>query len=518
MTTSGGTAGVVAAGDGQTARAGARALAAGGNAVDAAVAAACAAFVCELPLAGPLGGGVLVTHTADGEEKAMDFFARVPGLGGARPAALDFDHVTVDFGAATQVFHIGRAAAAVPLALPGLVEAHRRWGRLPLTEVVAPAVELGRAGYVLGRGVAFVFALLEPIHRYTPANLALFSDAEGLGRAGSQLANPQMAQVLEDVAARTDRLLDLYAQLAGAFGPAQGGLITPADVGRLEVEVRAPVRVRHRDWLLSTMPAPSTGGALVALGLKLLADADRHAFLSPGHVEALALAQRLLLSVRDDAFDLEVRQPGFVEALLSDARVAALRAASPVEHPQNPLGSTTHISALDDEGGAVAITLTNGEGCGHVLPGTGIQVNNLLGEEDINPRGFHVDPPGMAMATMMAPTIGVSAAGETIALGSGGSNRLRNAIMATLSHLLTHGVAPRDAVEAPRLHLEGGRLAYELPDLPAEAAAVLARHPGAAPFAARNMFFGGVHLATHVGGRFGGAGDPRRGGHIERVD
>ncbi len=517
MTRGAGTAGVVAAGDAQTARAGARALAAGGNAVDAAVAAACAAFVCELPLAGPLGGGVLVTHTADGQERAMDFFARVPGLGGARPVDLDFDHVTVDFGAATQVFHIGRAAAAVPLALPGLVEAQRRWGRLPLTEVMAPAVELGRGGYTLGRGVAFVFALLEPIHRFTPANLALFSDGEGLGRAGCRLANPQMAQVLEDVAARPDRLLDLYAQLASEFGPARGGLITPADVGRLEVDVRAPVRVHHGDWALSTMPAPSTGGVLVALGLKLLADADRHAFLSAAHVEALVEAQRLLLSVRDDAFDLEVREDGFVAALLSDARVAALRATAPVEHPQNPLGSTTHISALDDEGGAVAVTLTNGEGCGHVLAGTGIQVNNLLGEEDINPRGFHVDPPGMAMATMMAPTIGVSARGETIALGSGGSNRLRNAILATLSHLLTHGVAPSVAVEAPRLHLEGGRLAYELPDLPPDAAASLARHPGAAAFAARNMFFGGVHLATHVGGRFGGAGDPRRGGHIERV-
>ncbi len=512
------TRGVVAAGDRQTARAGAFALEQGGNAVDAAVAAACAAFVCELPLAGPLGGGVMVARADHGDPVALDFFARVPGLGGQRPAHLDFAHVEVDFGAATQVFHVGRAAAAVPLALPGLLEAHRRFGALPLDVVVAPAVELGRGGYTLGAGVAFVFRLLEPIHRWSPACWALVSDASGqLAAAGSRLDNPQMAGVLADVAARPARVFDLYAELVAHFGPSAGGLITAADVGRLEVPQRRPVEVAHRGWRLATMPAPSSGGALVALGLRLLADVDRHPFGSAGHYAALVRVQHILLGVRGPSFDLDVREPGFVEALLADERVAALAASAPVAHPDHPLGSTTHISALDEHGGAVAVTLTNGEGCGHVLPGTGIQVNNLLGEEDINPRGFHVDPPGMAMGTMMAPTLGLGPRGETLALGSGGSNRLRNAILATLSHLLSHGVEARDAVRAPRVHAEGGRVCFELADLAPDARALLSGLPGAAAFAERNMYFGGVHTATHLHGDFGGAGDPRRGGHVETV-
>ena len=509
------TAGVVAAGDPQTAAAGAALLRAGGNAVDAAVAAALAAFVCELPLASPMGGGVMVRRGPSGELDALDFFGRTPGLGLGRRPPLDFAHVEVDFGATTQVFHIGRGSAAVPLGLPGLLEAHTRWGRLPLREVAEPAVDLARNGYRLSDQVGFIFTLLDPIVRWHPETQALFSTSAGIGRAGDRLENTALATVLQDIAAHPDRVLDLYAQLAREFGPGAGGLITPADIGALEVGVHAPVVVPHRGWTLATMPGPSTGGPLVALGLKLLDGVAEHDFLSHAHLLALVDVQRRLLAVRDAHFDENVRDPAFVERLLAGA--AGLDAA-PSPSPSSELGSTTHISALDAHGGAVSVTLTNGEGCGHVLAGTGVQVNNLLGEEDINPRGFHVDAPGRAMTTMMAPTIGFDAIGESMALGSGGSNRLRNAILLTLSHLLDHGTSPEAAVTAPRLHLEKGRLAFEGEGLGPEVLDALARRSDAVPFPGRNMYFGGVHLATGLHGRFGGAGDPRRGGHVEVVE
>ena len=119
------------------------------------------------------------------------------------------------------------------------------------------------------------------------------------------------------------------------------------------------------------------------------------------------------------------------------------------------LGSTTHISVIDEHGGAVALTLTNGEGSGHVLGATGIVVNNLLGEEDIHPGGFHRDPPGRALSTMMAPTL-LRRGSDRIVLGSGGSNRLRNAILQVLVGLLEHGVPVNRAVNAPRIQLEPG--------------------------------------------------------------
>jgi gamma-glutamyltranspeptidase / glutathione hydrolase len=133
------THGVVAAGDPQTAEAGAQLLREGGNAIDAAVAAAFAAFVCELPLCSPLGGGVLVLERGSAPPIAFDMFARTPGLGAANAmgVAREFDAVSVSFGAASQVFHVGRASVAVPLALAGLIEVQARFGARPLAAVVS---------------------------------------------------------------------------------------------------------------------------------------------------------------------------------------------------------------------------------------------------------------------------------------------------------------------------------------------------------------------------------------------
>ncbi len=503
--------GAVAAGDPQTVRAGLAALRRGGNAIDAAVGAAFAAFVCEAPLCSPLGGGALVLTRPDGAAHAFDLFARTPGLGGA-PTDRDFTGIEVDFGATTQVFHAGRASAAVPLALPGLFEIHRRWGQLPLPVVAEPGVRLARDGYLLSDGIAYVFDLLWPIARSSPAAMGLYGGGDAPAKGGARLRNPEMADVLEALA-RDPRTLDaLHAQLAAEFGPARGGLITEADLAGLRPTEHTPIRLHHSDWSLSTMPGPSTGGVLVALGLRLMHDTAGVGFLSPAHVRAAVDVQRRLHEIRGAGLDERVRDPEFVSRLLT-----APPEAPPAPEPESPLGSTTQISTLDAEGGAVSITLTNGEGCGYLLSGTGIQVNNLMGEDDIHPRGFHLDPPGYALTTMMAPTIARHRRGDLLVMGSGGSNRLRNAIMLTLSHIIDHGRSVRAAVDAPRMHLEvasdGYHLAYERPALTAEAASALEQAwPGAAAFGGPNMFFGGVHTATRIGGVFGGAGDRRRGG------
>lgn len=528
---SGKTRGVVAAGDPQTANAGAELLRAGGNAVDAALAAAFAAFVCELPLCSPLGGGVMLLELPGLEPEALDLFARGPGLGGGARPEMDFEDVTVSFGAASQVFHIGRGSAAVPLALPGLLEAHRRWGRLPLEAVVEPAAELGKRGYVLGPGVAFVFQLLTPIVERTLPCRALFAGANGeIARAGARLANPDLGRVLESIARTPETLREVFAELASEFGPKQGGLITATDLERARVVDARPVRVAHGGWELFTMPGPSTGGVLVALGLRLLEGIGATRFMSPEHVLGMAEVQRALLGERDEHFDERCRDPRTIRELLDEARIGALRSRlgswrglRPAA-PDSPLGSTTHISVIDEHGGAVSLTLTNGEGCGHVLAGTGMVMNNLLGEEDIHPHGFHRDPPGRPLSTMMAPTV-LRRGGDRIVLGSGGSNRLRNAILSVIVGLIEHGVDVERAVSAPRLQLEVGkdsipRLAFETAGLePASRSALSAAYPeDPRVFDALNLYFGGVHVALGRGGGVEGAGDPRRGGAASIVD
>ena len=511
------TRGVVAGGDAQTAEAGAELLRAGGNAVDAAVAAAFAAFVCELPLCSPLGGGVCVIEHGDDPPIAYDLFARTPGLGlpaGTRPG--DFAAVDVSFGAANQVFHVGRASVAVPLALSGLVELHRRFGQRPLEAVLAPAIALGREGYVLGPGVAFVFDILRPIVERTPECRRLFEGGGGaIATAGARLANADLASTLEVIARRpAAAIADLYAELAREMGPDRGGLVTPEDVAAAEIAEHQPVTVEHGGWRLATMPSPSTGGVLVALGLRMLEGVGRAPYLSQGHVMLVAKVQEALLAERDTGFADRCADPILVKALLADERLAVAR-----ERAKNLLGSTTQISAIDEHGTAVSLTLTNGEGSGHVLPGTGMITNNLLGEEDLHPRGFHVDAPGTPLSTMMAPTL-LSRDGDRVALGSGGSNRLRTAILQVLVGLVEHGVSADEAVHAPRLHLEldratgAPRVAFEAAGLSDDLVATLREHYPHSPavFAAPNLYFGGVHLAMRLGGRFDGVGDPRRAG------
>jgi gamma-glutamyltranspeptidase/glutathione hydrolase len=176
----------------------------------------------------------------------------------------------------------------------------------------------------------------------------------------------------------------------------------------------------------------------------------------------------------------------------------------------SPLGSTTHISVLDREGWACAVTCSNGSASGVIVPGTGVHLNNMLGEQDLNPQGFHRHAPGRRIPSMMSPTIVLRDGVAELAVGSAGSNRIRSAILQTIVHSIDEGRRAAEAVDAPRVHYEDGVIyaepGIELPDPPVGGHAL-------GPFRARNLFFGGVQAAAREpGGSFSGGGDPRRGG------
>jgi gamma-glutamyltranspeptidase/glutathione hydrolase len=175
------------------------------------------------------------------------------------------------------------------------------------------------------------------------------------------------------------------------------------------------------------------------------------------------------------------------------------------------LGATTHISVLDADGMAASVTCTNGEGSGVLVPGTGIHLNNIMGEEDLSPIGFHRDPPGRHMPSMMAPTVVLNGGGVELVLGSAGSNRIRSALLQTIVGAVDHGLDARAAVEAPRLHVESGHLYIE-PGVPIEELDQM--RYDIVRFRNRNVFFGGVQAIRRdpETGEVSGAGDPRRGG------
>jgi gamma-glutamyltranspeptidase / glutathione hydrolase len=150
------------------------------------------------------------------------------------------------------------------------------------------------------------------------------------------------------------------------------------------------------------------------------------------------------------------------------------------------------------------------------VPGTGVHVNNMLGEEDLNPLGFHALPPGRRMTSMMAPTVVLRDGELEAGLGSGGSNRIRSALLQVILRLVADGMGAQEAVDAGRVHYEEGVVQAE-PGVDADALARLERGSrSVARWRRRNLFFGGVHAVARDAetGELRGGGDPRRGGAV----
>jgi gamma-glutamyltranspeptidase / glutathione hydrolase len=480
--------GVVAAGHPLTAQAGARVLRQGGNAVDAAIAAMLTSFVSEPLLTGLGAGGYMLVAGGDAEPALLDFFVQAPSRIGDGSEA-ELRGVDVSFGDAAQVFHIGPASCGVYGAPAGVCEALRRWGTVPLEELAAPAGALAREGVVLNAGQAYIAEILTSLLTSTPECGALWAPAGRILREGELLRNPELGDALDRLArdgAEPFYRGDVASAVCDWLG-AHGGSLTAGDLGGYRALEREPVEVSYRDRRILTNPPPSAGGTLLAYALALL---DRGATPPSlgGVVEAMAAAQ-------------SERTPAFVEGLAEDGFLERFLASH--------LGSTTHISVIDAAGRACSVTCTNGEGSGVVVPGTGIHLNNVMGEEDLNPLGFHLHPPGRRMPSMMAPSIVMRDGEVELVLGSAGSNRIRSALLQTIVGVVDHGMAVEEAVRAPRVHFEDGVLfaepGIELAELdPADLQIVR--------FGALNLFFGGVQAAQRRDGILTGAGDPRRGG------
>jgi len=478
--------GVVAAGNVHTAAAAARILREGGNAVDAAIAAAVTCFTAEPLLTSAGGAGIMLVLRPGEEPIAVDFFSPFPGASG-RPEHVDFHGIEVDFGSAKQVFHVGRAAAAVPLALDGLAIAAAQFGSLELAQLVAPGVELAREGVTLDAITARTFELLWPILRRDPE---CFTEiAEGLRRdrpprVGERLRNSRLGATLEAFASLGCTPPALRAGLLAEFGPAAGGLISAADLDAARVVVGPPHRFQIGEWRVSS--SPRLGGRLVGM-----------------------ISEELALGPLARSEAAEVLRVAVASRSGHRARTGL---------PPDTRGSTTHISVVDAAGGAASVTLTAGEGCGHVVRGTGVHINNFLGEEDLNPVGFHMHRPGDALPTMIAPTIAMHPDGRVLALGSGGANRIRSAVSQVLHGILRRGMSLEQAVATPRVHGEEDGAWVELGDRAGPQAILdgLAREfPAVHPFAGRDFFFGGVHVAARSSaGALSGVGDARRGGAV----
>ena len=509
--------GIAASGHPETSRAAVEILRAGGNAFDAALAALCAACVAEPTMVSLGGGGYLLTRKPTGDPVVYDFFCQTPRR--KRPVEeLDFYPITADFGGEKQVFQVGMGAIAVPGVIAGLFEAHADLCRMPLRDIVQPAIALARRGVRFDQLHHFIVRILEPILTANPSVFHLFESparpGELIGEGESQ-RNPALADALDLLARSGARLFyegDWAEQLV-RDSQHSGGYLELDDLKNYRVEKRVPLPFRYRGAECVINPPPSPGGCLIAFALALLENKIPQGTDWGGgvHVRAMVDALHTAGIAREEAESAARNMAGLLEPEL------LARWRSEVQHHSLFNRGTTHISVADAEGNFASLTASNGEGNVYLLPGTGIILNNMLGEEDLNPGGFHRWKAGSRLVSMMSPVIARETDGSLLALGTGGANRIRSAIMQVIVNILDFGMPLAEAVTAPRLHLEHDKLSLEPGFQPQALGVVRSTQPlDVHEWKAQNLFFGGVHaVRLHPSGRFEGAGDPRRGGVAE---
>ena len=431
------------------------ALTEGGNAVDAVVAAAFAAFVAEGPLTGPAGGGFLLVRDRGEEPALLDCFFAVPSR-----APGEMEEIVVDFGdASTQVFHVGEASVAVPGLVAGLEQAHRLHGRLPWASLIEPALELARRGVVPNEAQLFLLKILVPILERTEAGRRVYGSRDRI-RTGDMV--PGLELLRDAGAAAVAHLLPELADDIAAYRPIE----------------REPLTTSFEGMRVATNPSPSKGGTVIAAGLEELGRTGVTG--SPGSAaEAACLARAVALGYGGGA-------------------------------PHTNLTGTTHISVIDANGNAVGLSSTLGSGSG-VFHG-GFELNNMLGELDVI--GHEERVPGDRLPSMMAPTLVLEGDRPRLVVGSAGSVRLSGAILQVIASVAAQGLTVQEAIERPRLHVEDGVVHLE-GGWPDDAAQRLeADGWEVVRWSGRNLYFGGVSaVESRADGSLGAAGDPRRGGH-----
>jgi gamma-glutamyltranspeptidase/glutathione hydrolase len=505
-----GARGAIAAGHPLTAEAGADALRAGGNAVDAAVAAVLTSFIAESPLTGIGAGGFMLIHTPGGESHLLDFFVSSPAT-----VAPQADHVEfmVDFDGALQQFNGGAATCGIYGTPAGLWQAASRFGTMPMPELARPALELSRRGVPTSEVHAFLYRILTPILTAWPEARAVYAPEGEMPQVGDLLKLPDFGDAIERLA--EDGPEPFYrgevAERVAEFVGENGGTITREDLAGYEVIDRTPGETEYRGRRVIANPPPSSGGLLIADSLVHLA--QRETVTIPGLVAAMDFANR----GRDRDFVEGLSREGFWDEFLGSGARWLTGEHDSVPGggalPPSQLGSTTHVSVLDADGLAVSCTCSNGSGSGVVVPGTGISLNNMLGEMDLNPLGVEHNRGGARVTSMMAPTIVLEDGAPRVVAGSAGSNRIRSAVLQTIVNAIDHGMEIEQAVHAPRVHFEDGKVQAE-PGIDLEQLdAVQQAGTPIVQWDRKNLFFGGCQaVGRNPDGELAAGGDPRRGG------
>lgn len=456
----------------------------GGNAFDAAIAAVIAMFMTEPCMASAGAGGFASCYTPGGRVEVLDFFTQTPGNKGATDEK-DYYPILVNFGGETEEFHIGMASMAVPGMIAALSELHSRWGSMPMKTLVQASAHLRKDGVRINTFQALDLSLLEPVFRQAPEMKSSFFVDDHILKEGEILKLHQLENFLAFIieeGARGFYQGEISRQISEDCQE-KGGFLTREDFENYQCQWQKPHVLPYLGHQLAIPPYPSLGGMILSLiahhrqqGMKMPATMDYIHEQYPGKADIVRAASRL----------------------------------HGVNYPEDMVASTrgtSHFNILDKKGNAIALTVTLGEGSGYFIPGTDMQMNNMLGETYLLPGSHFSWPKNCRMLSMMCPVMTLNENGTPDFIGgSGGAGRIPYALAQVMEKCIDENMSLKDAIEAPRMilhdqkfHLEKGH-----PEIHATGGHVIKHWDDT------SLFFGGVHAITNRGSHVEAYGDPRR--------
>ena len=498
----------IASGSEISANAGAAIADRGGNAVDAALAAALVSMCTDLGVMAPGASGFITIWAPEKEPMVIDAYAEMPGRGlPLERFGKGMKEVFFDYGGWMSTI-VGYGSVATPGMFAGLDMAAKQEGNLPWAVIVEPALTSVREGFPLTGGAAEYLAYThKAIFSWHPDSYQTLHHFDGSClKEGEIVTIPQLADSLQLIAEQGSD-----AFYSGEIGQriareiqTHGGLLTAADLEAYRAIARTPICIRWGDWEIVTNPPPAIGGACVAAMLLLL-EHQPFSDWNPTTVRQMAKIQNAVLDYRRHHFE-------GVHESDTEAEIVRLLEWANCENSRSWLTSpsTIHTSAVDSDGLACAITASAGYGSGVMISGTGLWLNNSLGEIELHPQGLKGLRPGMRLTSNMAPTIARHKDGTTLAIGSPGASRITTAIVQVLLNFIHLEMSLSEAIDRPRLHVE---IVEGIPTISFEPGLTVESIEGFATrqFSTLSMYFGGVQAALlHPTSGLTAAADPRR--------
>jgi gamma-glutamyltranspeptidase/glutathione hydrolase len=499
------TAVAVASSSQLAADAGAAVAAAGGNAIDAAIAACLTSMTTEPGVCSLGASGYITIWPRSGSPVTIDGYADMPGIGLNQPAdpAAAWP-IELSYGGGMKTI-VGYGSVAVPGGVAAFGLASEHFGRLPWKEVVEPARAIAESGFPMPSNCRhYLECALDPVIGWQEHGRRAFVDDDGdLIATGGTVRMPGLADSLERIGRLGPQEFytgDLGNTIAD-YVSGNGGALNRQDMVAYRAVERKSLDVVLDEWHIATSPPPGVGGATLAAML-LLMHSVRHDGWNSEAVRRLVEIQHAVFGYRHHRLDGSRRIREDIAALLDMAHAGMVPGQS---------SATVHTSTTDANGVGCSITMSAGYGSGVTPPETGVWLNNSLGEIELIPEGGLSAAPGTRLSSNMAPSVAHRGDGAVLATGSPGADRITSAILQMLVNFIHFGQPLDEAVAQPRAHVERGADGYLVahePGLPMDLVTLPLR-----PFEHLSMYFGGVGAALwdpETG--FSVASDPRRQG------